>query len=403
MLNLLLNSLSGGGAERVAVNLFKALNFEKIFLLEKEVKYEIPEEKIEYLSNHTTKTSSIYKTLFIPIYALRLSKKLKAQDIVLSMLERANYVNIITSLLSKHKSIISIHMSQRYGRPSWHPYNFFNKLLYPKANLIITVSKSIKAELEKFYGLPGEKIKVIYNPVYFNEIQEKKEALLNEYEPIFNNPVLITAGRLTKPKGQWYLIRIFKALKKDFPNLKLVILGEGELKGYLVKLSQNLGLKTFVWDEGRLSDDFDLYLLGFQKNPFKFIARSKLFVFPSLWEGFGNVLIEAMACGVPVISSDCRSGPREILAPETDFEKQTKEPEFASYGVLMPPFEVKYKEANEPLEERELMWVEVIKRFLKDEELRRGYAQRAVERAKEFDIERIVEEWKEILNIECAE
>ncbi|BAU23563.1 glycosyl transferase family 1 [Caldimicrobium thiodismutans] len=394
---LLLNSLSGGGAERVTVNLFKALNFKKFFLLEKEVKYEIPEEKIEYLSNHTTKTSSIHKTLFIPVYALRLSKKLKAQDIVLSMLERANYVNIVASFLSKHKSIISIRMSQRYGRPSWHPYNFFNKLLYPKADLIITVSKSIKAELEKFYGLPGEKIKVIYNPVYFNEIQEKKEALLNEYEPIFNNPVLITAGRLTKQKGQWYLIRIFKALKKDFPNLKLVILGEGELKGYLVKLSQNLGLKTFVWDEGRLSEDFDLYLLGFQKNPFKFIARSELFVFPSLWEGFPNALVEAMACGVPVISSDCRSGPREILAPETDFEQQTKEPEFASYGVLMPPFEVKYKEANEPLEERELMWVEVIKRFLKDEELRRGYAQRAVERAKEFDIERIVEEWRKII------
>ncbi len=394
---LLLNSLSGGGAERVAVNLFKALNFKKIFLLEKEIKYEIPEEKIEYLSNHTTKTNPVYKTFFIPIYALRLSKKLKAQDVVLSMLERANYVNIIASFFSKHKSIISVHMSQRYGRQSWHPYNLHNRLLYPKAHLIITVSKSIKAELERFYGVPKEKIKVIYNPIYFNEIQKKKEEPLNEYEQIFTNPVLITAGRLTKPKGQWYLIKTFRVLKEDFPSLKLVILGEGELKDYLSKLSQNLGLKTFVWDKDKLSEDFDLYFLGFQKNPFKFIARSKLFVFPSLWEGFGNVIIEAMACSVPVISSDCKSGPREILAPDTDFEIQAKEPEFASYGVLMPPFEVKYKEAKEPIEEKELMWAQVVKRFLEDEEFRRRYAQRAEERAKEFDIEKIAEEWREIL------
>jgi glycosyltransferase involved in cell wall biosynthesis len=116
-----------------------------------------------------------------------------------------------------------------------------------------------------------------------------------------------------------------------------------------------------------------------------------------LWEGFGNVLVEAMACSAPVISSDCRSGPREILAPNTDFNYQTQEPEFASNGVLMPVFDVKYKTANEPLEEREMMWVETIDRLLQDESLRKHYSEKAKQRAEDFGIEKIVEEWKEVL------
>ncbi len=195
----------------------------------------------------------------------------------------------------------------------------------------------------------------------------------------------------------WYLLRVFKALKEKHKDLKLVILGEGDLKDYLVGLSEGLGLKTYVWDTDELSESFDVYFLGFQKNPFKFIARSKLFVFPSLWEGFPNALVEAMACGVPVISSDCKSGPREILAPNTDFNHQTQKPEFAEYGVLMPVFEIKYKTAKEPLEEREIMWVETIDKLLEDEILRKNYSEKAKQRAEDFTIEKVVQEWKEVL------
>jgi len=179
--------------------------------------------------------------------------------------------------------------------------------------------------------------------------------------------------------------------------LKLLLLGDGELKEYLVKLSEDLNLKTYVWDRDKLSSNFDVYFLGFKKNPFKYISRSKLFVFPSLWEGFPNALVEAMACGVPIVSADCRSGPREILSPDTDFNYQTKEPEFAEYGVLMPPFDVDFKKANEPLEERERIWVEVLKSLLQDEELRRKYSRKALERAKDFDVENIVKDWKKLL------
>ncbi len=392
----LINSLAGGGAQKVAISLSDYLPMSVFILLERDVKYKT-DKPIFFLSNHSIKTSPIIKTLSIPIYAYKLSKFLEENSLVVSFLERANFVNIISKLFKKHKAIISVHMDQQTGHVGLRKLNkLLVRIFYPKADLIIAVSHGVKQSLINL-GIEEEKIKVIYNPYPIDEIIELAKEPLGSHEEIFKHPVLITAGRLTKPKGQWYLLRVFKALKEKRRDLKLVILGEGELKEYLVKLSEELGLKTYVWDRDELSESFDVYFLGFQKNPFKFIARSKLFVFPSLWEGFGNVLVEAMACSVCVVSSDCKSGPREILAPNTDFNYQTQKPEFAEYGVLMPVFEVKYKTAKEPLEEKEMMWIETIDKLLEDENLRKSYSEKAKQRAEDFRIEKIVQEWKEIL------
>jgi glycosyltransferase involved in cell wall biosynthesis len=392
----LLNSLAGGGAEAVAVRLSGYLPVANFILLERDVKYNT-DKPIFFLGNHSTKTSPIIKTLSIPTYAYKFSKFIEKNSLVVSFLERANFVNIISKLFRKHRAIISVRMDQQTGHVGLRKLNkLLVRILYPKADLIIAVSYGVKQSLINL-GMEEEKIKVIYNPYPIDEIRELAKEPLGSYEEIFKHPVLITAGRLTKQKGQWYLLRIFKALKEKHKDLKLVILGEGELKDYLVGLSEELGLKTYVWDRDALSESFDVYFLGFQKNPFKFIARSKLFIFSSLWEGFPNALVEAMACGVCVVSSDCRSGPREILAPNTDFNYQTQKPEFAEYGILMPVFEIKYKTANEPLEEKEIMWIETIDKLLEDESLRKKYSEKAKQRAEDFRIEKIVQEWREVL------
>jgi len=395
-LYFLINSLAGGGAEKVAMRLSEHLPMSAFILLERDVKYKT-DKQVFFLSNHSTKTNPIIKTLSIPMYAYKLSDFIEKTSLVVSFLERANFVNIISKLSKKHKAIISVRMDQQTGHVGLRKLNkLLVRILYPKADLIIAVSHGVKQSLINI-GIEEEKIKVIYNPYPIDEIRELAKEPLGSYEEIFKHPILITAGRLTKQKGQWYLLRVFKALKEKHKDLKLVILGEGELKDYLVGLSEELGLKTYVWDRDALFESFDVYFLGFQKNPFKFIARSKLFVFPSLWEGFPNALVEAMACGVPVVSSDCRSGPREILAPNTDFHYQTQKPEFAEYGVLMPVFEVKYKTAKELLEEREIVWVETIDKLLEDESLRKNYSEKARQRVEDFRIEKIVEEWKEVL------
>jgi len=395
-LYFLINSLAGGGAERVAIRLSEHLPTSAFILLERDIKYKT-DKPIFFLSNHSTQTSSIIKTLSIPIYAYQLSKSLEEPLLVVSFLERANFVNIISKLFKKHRAIISVRTDQQTGHAGLRKLNkLLVRLLYPKADLIIAVSYGVKKSLINI-GIEGKKIKVIYNPHPIDEIRQLAREPLGSYEEIFKHPVLITAGRLTKPKGHWYLLRVFKAIKEKHRDLKLVILGEGELKDYLVGLSEKLGLKTYVWDKDELSESFDVYFLGFQKNPFKFMARAKLFVFPSLLEGLPTALMEAIACGVPVISSDCKSGPREILAPNTDFNYQTQEPEFAEYGVLMPVFDVKYKSAEEPLEEREIMWVKTIDRLLEDEDFRKHYSERAKQRAGDFRIEKIVEEWNRCL------
>jgi glycosyltransferase involved in cell wall biosynthesis len=403
--------LGSGGAERVVVNLCNGLaDYERIVLIfENIIKHKVEAWTI---SINSPATQSLFKKLLnFPVRYLNI-RKLKQEikpDFVISLVEPANLFNVLTKI-SSQKTILSFHSNYTatlrenpfFGKGIARSilktiYTLALKTIYNRADLLIAISKGVAEDLIKNYGINSNKVKVIYNPYPTDEIRELAKEPLGSYEEIFKYPVLITAGRLTKPKGQWYLLRIFKALKEKHKDLKLVILGEGELKDYLVKLSQELGLKTYVWDRDALSESFDVYFLGFKKNPFKFTARSKLFVFPSLWEGFPNALVEAMACSVCVVSSDCRSGPREILAPNTDFNYQAQKPEFAEYGVLMPVFEIKYKSANEPLEEREIIWVETIDKLLEDENLRKHYSEKAKQRAEDFRIEKIVQEWREIL------
>jgi len=403
--------LGSGGAERVVANLCNGLaDYERIVLIfENIIKHNVDARIISMNSPATQ--SLLEKLLNFPVRYLKI-RKLKEEmnpDFVVSLLEPANLFNVLTKI-SNQKTVLSFRSNYTatlqedpfFGEGITRSilkifYTLALKTIYNRADLLVAISKGVAEDLIKNYGINSNKVKVIYNPYPIEEIRESAKEPLGSYEEIFKHPVLITAGRLTKPKGQWYLLRVFKALKEKHKDLKLVILGEGELKDYLVKLSEELGLKTYVWGKDELSESFDVYFLGFQENPFKFMARSKLFVFPSLWEGFGNVLVEAMACGVPVVSSDCRSGPREILAPNTDFNYKTQKPEFAEYGVLMPVFEVKYKSAEEPLGEREIMWVETIDKLLEDESLRKNYSEKAKQRAENFRIEKIVQEWKEIL------
>ncbi len=302
---MILPTLAKGGAERVAAILSNYFppNIEVIFVLfKREITYNY---RGRVISLDLPGQRGILKKVFSMILRyVKLKKILREEqpDKVISFLEGPNFLNII----SYKEPIIGVHNYKSISDKK----NIINKIIikyfYPKASLIITCSNEIKEDLVKNWKINSSLIKVIYNPIDIKEIRKlTREDVDVNFREIFKFPVIINVGSLTEQKGQKYLIQAFAEVKKEIKDAKLLILGEGPLRKELELLAEKLGVKE------------DVIMPGFVKNPFKYIARSKLFVLSSLWEGFPMALLEAIACGVPVISSNCKSGPAEIL--DNDF------------------------------------------------------------------------------------
>lgn len=389
---LLINSLKFGGAERVAQILSGADIFDGIILLENEQDFEVSLPVI-FLSSHTIKTNSIYKTFFIPIYAWRLRDRVKNGDTIVSFLERANFVNIIFGLFIKTKNIITIHttISREYGQGLVKRfYYLLIKALYPLADRIVAVSRGIEQDIKKVIAV--EKIIIIYNPINNLEIIKKSlEPINDKWDEIFKNKVCVNTGRLVWQKNQKFLIDVFKKAAKKIKGFKLLIIGDGPLRDSLISHAKEEGLAVFsIWESDSLSIDFDIYFVGHQENPFSFESRSSIFLFTSVLEGMPMSVIEAMACGLPIISSDCQSGPREIISPRSEIDQVILEPELGEFGVLLP----KTDECDEKLIEK---YGNFIVDFINDEKIIAKYKNLSLERAKDFDLQNISKLWKEII------
>ncbi len=176
------------------------------------------------------------------------------------------------------------------------------KAFYPWANGIIVVSNGVREDLANLTKISRERIRVIYNPsVVRAEVTKKAQEPLDH--PWFKPgqpPVLLAVGRLQIQKDYPTLIRAFAQVRRS-RTARLLILGEGRERAALEAQIRELGLEQ------------DISLPGFVPNPYSYMARASLFVLSSRWEGLPTVLIEALCCGAPVVSTDCPSGPQEIL------------------------------------------------------------------------------------------
>lgn len=173
---------------------------------------------------------------------------------------------------------------------------------YPHADALVAVSKGVADDLAGTLGVPRSRISVIANPVVGADLLRKRDEPLNHpwFQP-GEPPVVLGAGRLAPVKDFPTLIQAFAEVRKQ-RSARLLILGEGNQRASLETLVRELGLGA------------DVSMPGFVRNPYVFMRSAAVFVLSSKWEGFGNVLVEAMACGTPVVSTDCPNGPAEILA-----------------------------------------------------------------------------------------
>jgi glycosyltransferase involved in cell wall biosynthesis len=192
--------------------------------------------------------------------------------------------------------------SAKYGKSKWmRSVPRVMRRFFPRADLILAPSRDVAEDARQITGLSPERFRVIYNPVFRPEIIELSRELPSHpwlEEP--GVPVIIAAGKLKPQKDFETLLRSF-ALVRQQREARLIILGRGPGEHDLMALASQLGI----------SEDFQLP--GHVKNPYAWFSRAAVFVLSSAWEGLPNVLIEAMACGCPVISTDCPGGSSEIL------------------------------------------------------------------------------------------
>jgi glycosyltransferase involved in cell wall biosynthesis len=175
-------------------------------------------------------------------------------------------------------------------------------LALPRMDHVIAVAGRVADDVVENFGVPRDLVEVIYNPILTGDIQEKASRSVDH--PWFGDcgpPVVVSVGRLTRQKNYPLLLRAFRELTHE-REARLVVFGKGEELGRLESLTGTLGL------QGSVS------FPGFVDNPFAHVARADAFILSSDWEGLPSVLIEALAVGCPVVSTDCPSVPREILA-----------------------------------------------------------------------------------------
>lgn len=377
---LFINSLTSGGAERVLSIIATELvaqNIEvNLLCIEEDNAYALPTEiKITYLSSLTKRDSNLKKFIYLPYLAYRVKKYTQKNQTTLiqSHIYRANFINILAKLLgAKHQVQVVEVISINYltdGSFSKKINFLLIKYLYKYADLVIFKAEKMKEEFLKIFPKINQ-YKVINNPYNIQKVQKLAQEEVHDFNFDANKKYIITVGRLTSQKRHSTLIEALVHLDE---NIELIIIGEGELEEKLQETIKQNSVQNRV------------HLLGKKVNPFKYIKHSNIFVLASQSEGFPNVLVEAMICNTPVISTDCISGPREILAPNTEINFQLKEGiELARNGILYP------------IDDQQSL-IKAINILLNDKEQQQTYRQNGLEKSSEYTLEKIIEQYKEIL------
>jgi glycosyltransferase involved in cell wall biosynthesis len=308
-----LPSLNGGGAERAAVQILNGLDPDRwarsMFLFAREGPYlaEV-DPAIAIASADTASRWGRWR-------ALRSFIARERPEIVMAFLSFFSALSATRAANTGAKVVFNLQtpMSEFLAdadypwRRRWHKAAFTSvaRAGYAAADMIVATSKGVARDLTSGFGVSPDQIEVLPNPVDLDRVRAAiSEPIDAGVLPPGDSPLIVAAGRLAEAKNYPLMIEAFAAVRQRIPA-RLCILGQGELEGALRQLIAARGLGESV------------SLAGFQANPWKFIARADAFLLTSHYEGFGNVLIEAMACGVPVVAT-ASAGTRDIIRHQVD-------------------------------------------------------------------------------------
>jgi GalNAc-alpha-(1->4)-GalNAc-alpha-(1->3)-diNAcBac-PP-undecaprenol alpha-1,4-N-acetyl-D-galactosaminyltransferase len=361
-LTLVTPSLSCGGAERAAVllaggwlkkryevSLITIAGTERDF-------YKVPDGVHRLALNLTRNSPTPFHALWNNLYrifVLRKTIQSLQPDVVISFLAEINILTLLALIQTKYPVLVS-----EQNNPGTNTKKMWNKLrhwTYPLANKVVSVSEGVDNYFDSW--LPKNQRAVIFNALQPINDDSGTFDLPKGVDP--NKKWMIAMGRLVYQKNFELLLLAFQKNIARYPDWQLLIFGEGELRKELENLRDTLGLSDRV------------LLPGQTNNPIAVFKSAKLFILSSRWEGLPAVLFEALACGLPVISTDCPSGPREIIRDGID-------------GVLVRNEDVSALTA-------------AMERLMSDEEERKRLAARAPEVSERFSLDNVIGMWEVVL------
>ena len=248
----------------------------------------------------------------------------------------------------------------KYGNKlSTYMFREFVRHMYNKLDKIIAISTASKKDIVRTFNLDEKHIVVINDPIDISKIKElERERLTLEEEKILQNSIIFV-GRFAKQKGIEFIPKIFDSLKKQIPDINLVLVGDGEEKNTLLDEIKKRKLK-------------DVYIFPFSKNPFKYMSRAKVLILTSYEEGLGRVVVESFVCGTPVV------------AFVNEFSGHVDIIDYGKNGFLVPFGDID-------------QFVEKVRILLENKDLRKKFSKNAVEKAKEFELNRIISKLEQLI------